>query len=129
MNFTVLVVDDDEICLLLHKRIIEMAMLHDAPQTFNSAEKALDFFVNLPDKTKPVLLFLDINMPGMNGWDLLNIIHQDGFHKELYVVIVTSSVDAEEKEKAYSFSKVIEFIEKPFNEAALQKLKIVLPWL
>jgi CheY-like chemotaxis protein len=129
MNFSVVIIDDDEIYLLLHKKIIEISKFHDTPLSFNSAQKGLDFMINHPDKTKPILLFLDINMPEMNGWDLLEIIHQDTFFKEVYVIMVTSSVDEEDKAKAYSYPKVIEYVEKPFDDAVLQKLKFTLPWL
>jgi CheY-like chemotaxis protein len=45
------------------------------PKNFNSAE-SLFFFENRPNKEEPVLLFLDINMLVMDGWGLLDSIHQ-----------------------------------------------------
>lgn|ERR1017187_5308022 len=129
MDFTVAIVDDDEICLMVHKKILEMTKFHSNPQTFNSAKKALDFFATLSDKAKPVLLILDINMPEMNGWDLLNIIHQDDFKQEICVVMVSSSINVSDKEKAFSFSKVIDFVEKPFALNVLEKIRSMLPWM
>lgn len=124
MNFTVVVVDDDNIILFLHKKILQKEKFQESPHVFNSAKKALDFFDKIPDSAKPILLFLDINMPVMNGWDLLDVIHQENFEKEVHVVMVTSSVDASDKEKAFSYSKVIDFVEKPLDEQALQRLKL-----
>lgn len=124
MNFTVAVVDDDNIILFLHKKILQKEKFQESPHVFNSAKKALDFFDKIPDSAKPILLFLDINMPVMNGWDLLDVIHQENFEKEVHVVMVTSSVDASDKEKAFSYSKVIDFVEKPLDEQALQRLKL-----
>jgi two-component SAPR family response regulator len=129
MDFTVAIVDDDEICLIVHKRIIEITKFHNEARTFNSAKKALDFFATLVDTSKPVLLFLDINMPDMNGWDLLNIIHQEDFKQEIYVVMVSSSVNASDKDKAFSFTKVIDFVEKPFALTVPERLKSKLPWM
>ena len=129
MDFTVAIVDDDEILLMVHKKILQITNFHSNPQTFNSAKKALDFFASLSDKTKPVLLLLDINMPEMNGWDLLNIIHQEDFKQEIYVVMVSSSVNMSDKEKAFSFSKVIDVVEKPFNLTVPEKIKLLLPWM
>jgi CheY-like chemotaxis protein len=128
MEFIAMIVDDDEICLMLHRHFIETTNFHDAPQSFSTAQKALDFLESLPDHSVPVLLFLDINMPVMNGWDLLNMLDQDDFKKEVYVVIVSSSVNVADKEKAFSFSRVIEFVEKPFDENTIEKLKPKLPW-
>ena len=123
-----MIVDDDDMCLLLHKHFIETANFHNAPQAFNSSQKALDFLKSLPDDNEPVLLFLDINMPVINGWDLLKMLDKERFKKEVYVVIVSSSVNAADKERAFSFSRVIEFVEKPFDENTIEKLKPKLPW-
>ena len=129
MEFTTVIVDDDEISLLLLKQIIKITNFHVAPQIFNGAQKALDFLQGRPDKNLPVIIFLDINMPIMTGWDLLHILQKDDFNKELYVIIVSSSVNAKDKEKAFSFSKVIDFVEKPFDVKAIERLKLKLTWL
>lgn len=126
MNFTALIVDDDELCLFMHKTILEMEKFHDAPIVLNSAEKAL-YFINESDGINPIVLFLDINMPVMNGWDLLDTIENKGIDKEVYVVIVTSSVDVKDKEKAFSYSRVVDFVEKPFDTTVLERLKGLLP--
>ena len=93
MSYNVVVVDDDEIILFLHSKIIKAVGLHDSPRTFNSGTKALDFFDSLSNDEEPILLFLDINMPVMDGWGLLDIIHEEGFNKKIEVIMVTSSVD------------------------------------
>ena len=129
MNYEVIIVDDDEVCLLLHSAFIRLTHFHNAPRTYHSAQDALDFFATVQDHLSPMLVLLDINMPGMNGWDFLDRIHCDEFDKPIYVVVVSSSVDKQDKIKAFAYAKVIDFIEKPLQKAALQKLKIALPWL
>lgn len=124
MVYNVVVVDDDEIILFLHSKIIQVVGLHKSPKTFNSALKALDFFDSLSDDATPILLFLDINMPVMDGWGLLDVIHQEDFDKKIHVVMVTSSVDQADKEKAALYDRVIDFVEKPFSKANLEKLKL-----
>jgi CheY-like chemotaxis protein len=124
MSYNVVVVDDDEIILFLHSKIIQAVGLHNSPKTFNSALKALEFFESLSSDGDPILLFLDINMPVMDGWGLLDIIHQDDFDKKIEVIMVTSSVDQEDKDKAAFYSKIIHFVEKPFSKANLIDLKL-----
>ena len=124
MSYSVVVVDDDEIILFLHSKIIKAVGLHDSPRTFNSGTKALDFFDSLSNDEEPILLFLDINMPVMDGWGLLDIIHEEGFNKKIEVIMVTSSVEQEDKDKAASYSKIIHFVEKPFSKADLQELNL-----
>jgi CheY-like chemotaxis protein len=124
MSYHVVVVDDDEIILLLHNKIIQGVGLHDAPKTFNSAHKALDFFDSLSNDGESILLFLDINMPVMDGWGLLDIIHEVDFDKKIEVIMVSSSVDQADKDKAASYSKIINFLEKPFSKENLKQLNV-----
>jgi len=124
MSYNIVVVDDDEIVLFLHSRIIQAVGLADSPKTFNSASKALDFFDSLASDGETILLFLDINMPVMDGWGLLDIIHEEGFDKKIEVIMVTSSVDQEDKDKAAAYSKIIHFVEKPFTKANLIALNL-----
>jgi CheY-like chemotaxis protein len=125
MNYNVVIVDDDELVLFLHSKIIEVVGLHQSPRTFNTAIKALEFFETLPNDTMPILLFLDINMPVMDGWGLLDIIHKNDFGKKIEVIMVTSSVDQRDKDRAASYSKIIDFVEKPFSKANLLALKTI----
>jgi CheY-like chemotaxis protein len=81
MSYNVVVVDDDEIILLLHNKIIQEIGLQDSPKTFNSAHKALTFSAFLMMGIHFVVL--DINMPVMDGWGLLDIIHEADFDKKL----------------------------------------------
>jgi CheY-like chemotaxis protein len=110
----------------MHKTILQMEKFHDAPVVFNSAEKAL-YFINESANINPIILFLDINMPVMNGWDLLDMMEKERSDKEVYVVIVTSSVDVKDREKAFSYSRVVDFVEKPFDTDVLERLKGILP--
>jgi CheY-like chemotaxis protein len=70
----------------------------------------LDFF-DLSNDEEPILLFLDINMPVMDGWGLLDIIHEEGFNKKKLVMVTFCR--SGDKDKA-SYSKIIHFVEKPF---------------
>jgi CheY-like chemotaxis protein len=54
-------------------------------------------------------------MPVMDGWGLLDIIEAD-FDKKIEIIMVTSSVDQGDKDKAASYSKIIDFLEKPFSK-------------
>ncbi|TKB95984.1 response regulator [Pedobacter cryophilus] len=127
MNIEVAIIDDDPIILFLHKRILKTTGFHQHPQAFDKAQKALDFFNSLQGPQNTVVAFLDINMPGMNGWDLLDIIHKQDFEFPIYVVMVTSSVDTEDKIKAKTYSKVIHFTEKPLSAEDIEVLKQKLP--
>jgi CheY-like chemotaxis protein len=128
MEFEAIIVDDDEILLYLHKRILKVTGFHLAPYTFNQSEKALEFLDHLKSQGKPVVLFLDINMPILNGWDILDHIHQENYNLNIYVVLSTSSVNAVDKIKAKTYPKLIAFIEKPITEESIVEIKKKLVW-
>jgi CheY-like chemotaxis protein len=127
MDFNLIIVDDDEIILMLLKRIVQKSGFHDAPHFFNSAEKALSCISEM-EETKPILVFLDINMPVMDGWELLDILHQGNIKTEINIIMVTSSIDLSDKVKAFTYPKVIDFVAKPFDIEVLQKIEMNLPW-
>ena len=125
MKLKCLIIDDEPVARKVLQEFIEDI---DWLELAGQAENPLKAMRLLREQEIDIL-FLDINMPVMNGWDLLHALQKDCFNKTVYVVIVSSSIDAADKKKAFSFSKVIDFVEKPFDEIAIEKLKSKLPWL
>lgn len=124
MNYNVVVVDDDDIILFLHRKILQSVALSEESKSFNSAQKFLDYIASIKGDTRPVLLFLDVNMPVMDGWGLLDVIHEEDFCHPIEVIMVTSSVDQEDKDKAAQYAKIVYFVEKPFSKSILANLNI-----
>jgi CheY-like chemotaxis protein len=126
MNLTttkVLIVDDDPGVLFLHKIIVREGNLCKEPITFAEAEKALKYLLPLDSIENRILIFLDINMPKVNGWKFLEMLQAEIHSADIRVVMVTSSLSKSEREKANEFSLVMDYWEKPMNEAQVIKLK------
>ena len=68
------------------------------------------------------LIFLDLNMPGMNGWEFLDVVKNNKYACALKIVIVTSSINPEDERKTATFPDVIGFIRKPVAEKDLFKM-------
>ena len=60
----------------------------------------LDYILANKDKDKVFLILLDINMPVMNGWEFLDQLNTIVIKPLVKVVIVTSSIDSADKDKA-----------------------------
>jgi len=69
------------------------------------------------------VLFLDINMPSMTGWEFLDEFRNFGekIHKQVVIYILTSSVDERDKEKAQSDPLVAGFFSKPLTASNVQQ--------
>ena len=123
-----LCVDDDKITLTLIDLIVKKASFADEIITRMNGKEALDFYTDLCKTTTnenyPELIFLDLNMPCMNGWDFL-----DEFVNKFYtrfdktkVVILSSSIAPSEKVKAAKYPIVINYLSKPLTVNALKTI-------
>ena len=110
-----LMVDDDEMTLFIHEKIMHRCGMQYPFQSFNSAEKCLDYLIADSTSSTLFILLLDINMPGMSGWEMLDRLESDLKDKEILVIMATSSVDYDDRKRAEKYERVIDFIEKPFS--------------
>jgi len=115
MAVTVLIVDDDEAVRFFHRIIVTQSKLSDEPLSFVSCEEALDYLDRNCNGTDAYLILLDINMTYMNGWDLIEAINVKSYTSQVHIVIVSSSDDKADHEKAKEYNMVINFVEKPIS--------------
>lgn len=119
----ILVIDDDPIILMIHQVVLEFALPHVSCHYFSEAQDALVYMQQNSATQKKFLLFLDINMPVLNGWDLLCAIEKSDFKDNVHVVMVTSSVNEGDKIKAENYQNIHSFISKPLKEEHIDKLR------
>lgn len=118
----ILIIDDDNIVLLVQRKLLERCGFHTPIFSFTRGEKALEFLKE-EHSSQPFLIFLDINMPGMNGWQFLNEIRNRKVHHTIYVIMVTSSINQLDKEMAEKYENVIGFMEKPVTAKDCLRIK------
>lgn len=122
MDFKVVLVDDDNVILFLHKILLDRSKLPSPVSSFINGKKALDFLCNEKPTGIPYLILLDINMPEMNGWEFLEAIQNKDFKEEVYVVMVTSSINRSDIETSKKYPQVIDYLEKPLSKEICDKL-------
>ena len=122
MNLKVLIVDDDEVVVFIQKKLMANNEVSDDPLVFKRARPALDFIAS-EDNDKEFLIMLDINMPGMNGWEFLDELNKKADKDRYHVIMVTSSVEQRDKDRAASYSMVREFMEKPITNECCRMIK------
>lgn len=120
----VLVVDDDDdYNFLTEDTFIESKL--DCDLVFKLlAQDALDYLEESNDDF-PDLILLDINMPIMNGWEFLEEYEKRGYHKthNTIIIMISSSVYQEDKDKAKTYDKVVEYIDKPLTKEHAFRIK------
>jgi CheY-like chemotaxis protein len=125
----ILCIDDDPITLMLCKKVIVKTMFSNEIITAQNGEKALKYFDDLQDIDLstielPKLIFLDLNMPVMGGWEFLDAFNAPYYHKfhDIKVVVLTSTIDPEDLEKSQTYPMVLDFLSKPITVSMLEYL-------
>jgi CheY-like chemotaxis protein len=120
------IIDDDEIYLFSVKKVIEMNKLSDKVLDFKNGSEAMDFFTRYRDNDEllPDVIFLDINMPVMDGWEFIEAFRkiQPSIGKEITLYLVSSSVDKRDVDKAKGLPNVHDYITKPITATELKRI-------
>jgi len=129
---TILCIDDDPITLMLCKMVITKASFSNEIATAKNGEEALKYFNTLKQTNSnsniikhPQLIFLDLNMPVMGGWEFLDSFATADYsdYNDTKVIILSSTIDPEDLEKSKKYSMVIDFLSKPISKEMLEYLK------
>jgi CheY-like chemotaxis protein len=99
----ILLVDDDEDCLMFIKDAIEDGNIRNPIYEVTSGQEALDFLYRRgahADAPETGLVYLDIEMPGMSGQEVLQAIRSDSVFDNIPVVMMTGVTDDKEKVEA-----------------------------
>jgi PAS domain S-box-containing protein len=120
----VLLIDDDEPTNFLNERILKKVNFANKIRSVQTAREALNSIAYGDGGPRPDLIFLDINMPGLNGWDFLEEYSKLPIPEEEKAVIVmlTSSFNPDDRKKASEMAEVAAFESKPLTETAVKNI-------
>jgi CheY-like chemotaxis protein len=121
----ILLIDDDSIGVFLTERLLKREGFADDIASYASAEEALAFLQNAEATELPRVIFLDLNMPVMDGWDFLEALkpHEDALHRRCQVYILTSSLAHSDVHRIQEFPLVAGLIHKPLDAAQIQAVR------
>jgi CheY-like chemotaxis protein len=119
----VCVIDDEDIYQFLLKKELKHTQLIDKVHVFTDGKQAIDYFEENKEipSALPDVIFLDINMPIMNGWQFLEQFKgiQPKMDKEITIYLVSSSFDDRDINRSKEYTEVTDYIIKPVKRANL----------
>jgi CheY-like chemotaxis protein len=115
----VLLIDDNEVNNMLHERLLEMSEFGESIVVYQAAPDGLEYLTSIAndDSKIPEIIFLDIRMPIMDGFGFLDAFNNlpDSIKLKSKVVMLSSTLDPEDNERAATYPVVIKMLMKPLN--------------
>lgn len=108
----IIFIDDDVLTNVLNRKIVQALMPEMPVEVFIDIDDALSA-VKKNTHLSASLIFLDINFPGRGGWDFLD--EYATISDAANVIVLSSSIDNRDREKARSYASVIDYITKPLS--------------
>lgn len=123
----ILLVDDNDADNFYHQMIIEDVGCTKTILAMENPSDALEYIKSTDESVEnviPNIIFLDINMPGMNGWEFLDEYEKldPALKSNVMVIMLSTSQNPDDKIKAKTAHGILEFVNKPLTEEILKKL-------
>lgn len=127
----VMCIDDDPMVQMLSKLIFDETTFCRQVIPALHGDEALNYFesqkaLSLKNRHWPDLIFLDINMPVVDGWGFLDAYTEQFayLHPGTKIIMLSSSVDPSDHAASLQFAIVVDFIPKPLSKKVISDLKM-----
>jgi len=125
-NCKLFLIDDDSISLIITNKFLKRHQgFHESDICcYSKPEEGLESVrKELSDEnTNNFWILLDVNMPIMNGWDFLDGLQEFNSEGRVKVIMLTSSINDEDRDMAKSYASVIGFLSKPIDEEKVKNV-------
>lgn len=125
MPTKMLIIDDDPIHHKMINLLIQLSGLEIEATSFFQAADGLSYILeNNEIEALPDLILLDLSMPVVSGWGFLELFEEMSSRliKPVDVIILTSSINSDDKQKASNYNCVKGFFSKPMTESMLKDI-------
>ena len=121
---TICIIDDDPIFVFGSKILLRNNSFASDYLVCRNGKEALDVITPLieSEESLPEVIFLDLNMPIMDGWEFLDEFGKLSEENNIRIYILSSSVDSRDIARAKNYGMVNGFIAKPLTDAKIKEL-------
>ncbi len=116
---SVFIIDDDPISNLVSETILKKAEFAENYHTYENPRTALEKL----NSYTPELIFLDLWMPGLDGWKFLDKCKELNLENEFKAILLTASINPEDRTQAQEHPDVIDIVSKPLSNEFIEELK------
>ena len=130
-NPTLLLVEDNEDDVFLMQRALKKAQLNLLLQIVTDGQEALDYLKGegkFTDRTQhplPALIFLDLKLPYIHGFEILEFMQRNDLLKALSVVVLTSSPEDRDHQRAKQLGAKAYYVKPPTMDTLQQAMKFL----
>ena len=114
----VFLIDDDETFVFLMKEVINSSEIKTNITEFNDGQEAINYFKNKKTVLFPDLIFLDLHMHIMDGWEFIKEFSEieSSIPKKIKLYVVSSSISPHDIERSKRYKVITDFVIKPLND-------------
>lgn len=123
-KLNIFLVDDDLIYQFTAKKTLESMGLQGTISSFTDGQKAISFLSEHANDLNalPDVIFLDINMPVMDGWEFIEAFQRLNVPKKIDIYMVSSSVDEQDLQRSRQYATILDYIVKPVGRTCFEEL-------
>ncbi|WP_339839539.1 response regulator [uncultured Maribacter sp.] len=121
---SILLIDDDPATNFVHRFAIKKTKLTENVTVVANGKEALEYLQSNDSIPKPNIIFLDINMPIMNGWQFLEEYERLNANTQgdIVLIMLTTSLNPDDLHKANTFSTINGYRNKPLTTKMIEEI-------